>query len=314
MCFLIFRNPVKDIVLLLPHADQKVHPQLPHRTIGRGLLKFKRTAHLQVRSERHGEVLAQHIGVTGRDLFLTNSSVALGLRRGLQALPGQRALVEKHADEGKRFHVVTARQLVPQVRVHTGVARGAGERPALLVWDMHLCLQVNVFLSEAEVNQVEVVPSQRPEAETEVLGLEIAVDEAPCVYPLHLVDHLLHHHADRLHAEPLSAVGEEFLEVRPQQVHHHDIEVALLTHPVQRGDARHLVAAAVQQREHFCFPEQLGELSFDAFQLDGNLCVRGLVCALIDVTERACTELVLQLVLFPNTEFHFVRRINKVQK
>lgn len=170
--------------------------------------------------------------------------------------------------------------------VDGGIAGSAGEVLVLSVRDVEVRLRVAVLLSEAEVNDVDLVASL-PDAHEEVVGLDVAVDEGLGMDVLDPRDELVGKEQNRLQGELPVAEVEQVLQTGPEEVENHGIVVTFRTKPADEGDSdttgERLVDAG--------FVFELGMLGLDALKLDGNLLAGDDVGSQVDVTERAGSDL-----------------------
>jgi hypothetical protein len=202
-----------------------------------------------------GEVLVELLRVAiaevldGSGLLLLSDLLVLLLVRGsLQALPGKTSTEEVHEHVAKGLEIVTTRLFPTKMGVDTHVSRGTGEGLPLTVRDVLLGLRVTVLLGHAEINNVDNVggfavwPSDQ-----EVIRLDIAVDEVLLVDSLHAGQHLLGDHDDSLDREATSAVVEEILERRTEQVNDKNVVEAFLAKVIDIGDASCMVLLVMCQ-------------------------------------------------------------------
>ena len=94
-------------------------------------------------------------------------------------------------------------------------------------------------------------------------------------------------------AEFARAEVEEILEAGPEQLHDHDIVVALAAAPLERGYAD----AALHEPIDLGLDVQLRMLGLGALEFDGDLLVCGDVEAHVDVAERAAADLAAEAKL-----------------
>mmetsp|Transcript_103033 Transcript_103033/g.272266 ORF Transcript_103033/g.272266 Transcript_103033/m.272266 type:complete len:220 (+) Transcript_103033:685-1344(+) len=170
--------------------------------------------------------------------------------------------------------------------VHTRVPGSACQTLAFTVWYVLLGLRVPVLFGQPEVDNVHLI-GLLPQANEEVVGLDIAVDEILRMDVLNTVDHLVGQHEDRLQAELAAADVEQVFQGRPKQVHHHDIVVSLHVAEVHAGDARH----ALEVLEELCLVHEHRVLRLGALQLHRELLPGLRVYHKVDVAEGAAPEL-----------------------
>ena len=80
----------------------------------------------------------------------------------------------------------------------------------------------------------------------EVVGLDVPVDEVFRVNVLYPRDQLVRKEKDGLEAEPPRAEVEEVLEAGTEELHDHDVEIALGSTPLYGGDAHAALHDAVE--------------------------------------------------------------------
>ena len=127
-------------------------------------------------------------------------------------------------------------------------------------------LGVPVLLGETEVDHVDLVA---PLADTheEVVGLDVAVDEALGVDVLDAADQLVGEQEDGLEGEFAVAEVEEILEGGAEEVEDHGVVVTLGAEP---SDERNADAASERLVDAGLILE-LRVLGLDGLKLDGNL-------------------------------------------
>uniref|UniRef100_A0AAG5D9D6 Uncharacterized protein n=1 Tax=Anopheles atroparvus TaxID=41427 RepID=A0AAG5D9D6_ANOAO len=254
----------------------------------------------EVEAELTREALAQLLDRRGQ-LLLRNALVLLALVGRLQALPRQRAEVEVHQHVAERLEVVAARLLDAKMCVYGRVPSRAGQVLVFPVRDVRHAARILVLLCQPEVDDVHQV-ALLAQPHQEVVRLDVAVDEAARVYEIDTGNHLVGEQQHRLQREPARAEIEQILERGAEQLHHHHVVVTLRAAPPDRRDADR----ALQHLVELALDVQLGVLRFDALQLDRDLLAGGDVCAEIDVTERAGTDLPTESVLVADAQLHRV--------
>lgn len=112
------------------------------------------------------------------------------------------------------------------------------------------------LLGESEIDDVD--PAWIPSgAHEKVIGLNIAVDEHAAVDVLQPLQHLVRHQQDCLEIELSVALGENILERWPEQLHHHEIVLALRCAQEIMRQAVVCCVLVVQVVQDFGFVEQL---------------------------------------------------------
>mmetsp|Transcript_66791 Transcript_66791/g.173749 ORF Transcript_66791/g.173749 Transcript_66791/m.173749 type:complete len:208 (-) Transcript_66791:54-677(-) len=200
MARLIIQNrPIKHEIVLIALAEEQVFEKAAQVGVVGAVLEAQAAAVVEVRHELGGKVFAQDLDRC-RHLLLHDLLVLLLLGVGLKALPWQAAAVEVHQHVPHRLQVVTPALLDAEVRVHARVPGSACQVLALAVRDMLLGLGVPVLFGKPEIDDVHLV-CLLAQADEEVVGLDVAMDEVLGVDVLHAVDHLVREHQDRLQAE-----------------------------------------------------------------------------------------------------------------
>ena len=161
-----------------------------------------------------------------------------------------------------------------QVSVDGSVASRARQVLVLTVRDVKVRLRVPVLLRQTKVDDVDLVAALA-DAHEEVVGLDVAVDEALSVDILDAGDELVGEQQNRLEGELAVAEVEEVLERGAEQVEHHGVVVALGAEPSHKGDANTAGEGLVDAS----LVLQLGVLGLDALELDGDLLTRDDVSA-----------------------------------
>ena len=150
--------------------------------------------------------------------------------------------------------------------VDGGVTSGTGQVLVLSVRDVEVGLGVPVLLGETEVDHVDLVA---PLADTheEVVGLDVAVDEALGVNVLDAADELVGEQENGLEGEFAVAEVEEIFEGGAEEVEDHGVVVTLGAEP---SDERNADAASERLVDAGLILE-LRVLGLDGLKLDGNL-------------------------------------------
>ena len=150
--------------------------------------------------------------------------------------------------------------------VDGGVTSGTSQVLVLSVRDVEVGLGVPVLLGETKVDHVDLVA---PLANTheEVVGLDVAVDEALGVDVLDAADELVGEQEDSLEGEFAVAEVEQILEGRAEKVEDHGVVVTLGAEP---SDERNADAASKRLVDAGLILE-LRVLGLDRLKLDGNL-------------------------------------------
>lgn len=150
--------------------------------------------------------------------------------------------------------------------VDGGVTSGTSQVLVLSVRDVEVSLRVAVLLGETEINHVDLVATLA-DAHEEVVGLDVAVDEALGVDVLDAGDELIGEEQDSLQGELAVAEVEEVLEGGSEQVEDHGIVVAFCSEPSHERDTD----TTSQRLVHASLILQLWVLRLDGLKLDSNL-------------------------------------------
>jgi len=153
-----------------------------------------------------------------------------------------------------------------QVGVDGSITGGARKVLVLTVWDVEVCLGVPVLLGQTEVDDVDLVTSLS-NAHEEVVGLDIAVNEALGVDVLDAGDELIGKEEDGLEGELPVAEVEEILEGGTKQVEDHGIVVTLGAEPSHEWDAHTACEGFVDTSLIL----ELRVLGLDGLKLDSDL-------------------------------------------
>lgn len=187
------------------------------------LFKLERAAVLHELSEFTWVAPAQFLKRRLNLLFL-DVVVLFILAPTRQALPRQRASHEVEQDVTDRLEVISARLLNAFVGRDGSVAGRAGEVLAVLVGDV-FSLAVFVALSQAEIDDIDVVTSSFSSSDQKVVRFDVSVDNAFLMDLFDASDHLHSDLQNRLQIELPLARLEQVLQRRAKQVHHHHVEV-----------------------------------------------------------------------------------------
>mmetsp|Transcript_43258 Transcript_43258/g.123756 ORF Transcript_43258/g.123756 Transcript_43258/m.123756 type:complete len:328 (-) Transcript_43258:225-1208(-) len=244
-------GPIEDPIHTCALPGERLHDQRSETGVVRPVLKAEAPAIVQVRRELGREIPAElfwrRIHLLPQDLLVL---VPLGAR--LQALPRQLALQKVHHEVADGLQIVTSALLHTQVSVHARVSRRTCQGLVLLVWNVLMRLRVAILLGQAEVNDVHLV-SLGANADEEVVGLDVSMNDVPGVHVLQAANHLVGEHHGRLQCEPPVAHVEQVLKGGPEEINHHGIVLPLDAVPVHVRDAD----AAGQHPVHLGLVQQL---------------------------------------------------------
>jgi hypothetical protein len=169
------------------------------------------------------------------------------------------------------------------VSVDAGITGGTSQVLVLSVRNVEVRLGIAVFLSQTEIDHVDLVAALA-NAHEEVVGLDVTVDEGLGVDVLNAGDELVGEEEDSLQREFAVAEVEEVLKGRAEQVQDHGIVVTLGAEPAHERDtdtaSERLVDAGLILK--------LGVLGLDALKLDGDLFTRDDVgtCSVLAMTQQ----------------------------
>ena len=151
----------------------------------------------------------------------------------------------------------------------------------LAVRDVEVSLWVTVFLSQAKVNNIDLI-STLPNTHEKVVRLDITVDEGFGVDVFNTRNKLVSQEQHRLQRELPVAEIEQILQTRSEEIKDHRIVIAFCPKPADEGDTDTTSKRFVNTSLIF----ELRVLGFDALELDGDLFARDnvgacdlLVCA-----------------------------------
>lgn len=164
---------------------------------------------------------------------------------------------------------------------------------------MQVGSRISVLFSQAKVDDVDLRAAST-NTHQEIVGFNIPVDEAAGVDVFDSANELVCQKQDSLVGKLTVAVVEKVLKRRAQEVDHHGVVVAFSSVPSNKRNAY----TAAQGLVNFGFVFQLWVLSFDVFQLDGDLFTRDDVCSEINVTEGAGADLAANSILFSYSQVH----------
>lgn len=267
--FLVFVDgPVENVIVLEGLADEQVPENLPQVRVVGFVIETQGTGVVQVDGELVGETTAKNL-CGGGHLLLHDTVVFLLLSSGLQTLPGKRTTAEVEHDITEGFHIITAGLFDTKVSVDTGITGSTREVLVLTVGDVEVRLGVTVFLSETEIDDVDLITTLA-DTHQKVVRLDITVDKGFGVDVLDPGDELVGQQKDGLEGELAVAKVEEILQTGTEQVDDHSIVVTLGTEPTHKGDTDTTCERLVDTG--FIF--QLRVFGLDAFELDGNFLAR----------------------------------------
>jgi hypothetical protein len=204
LLFVLVLDPVVTVVEIVPGDDEELSEEALQILIVRSLSeaellnvfekghKLFRDALAELFEWKRALDLLDHV-----ILFVFRDRLAFVVLLRLEALPGELALevVDERVPDG--LEVVSTGLLDPLVGVHRAVSGRSDEPLAVDQGDVLSRLALEV-LREPEVDEVKVL-SRLPEADDEILRLDITVNDVLIVEGLHSGDGLLGEHEDRFH-------------------------------------------------------------------------------------------------------------------
>ena len=222
--FTVEKSPIIFVVILVAEVLEKGTEQVLDVLVVWLVLEVEGSAVLHVGDELRWETLAEFFKV-GHDLLLLDLLVLFLDSSGSKSLPREFSSQEVHEDVSETFHVVSSGLFDTDVSVDTGISGGTCEGFSVLVLDV-LSIGRHELLGETEIddeNSVGVLSS----SDGEVIRLDISVDDSSGVDVLDSLDHLLGNHENCLQGELSGAVVEEVFEGSSEEVHDHQVVLAL---------------------------------------------------------------------------------------
>lgn len=189
-------GPIEDVVVLERLADEQITEDLAEVRVVGLVVKAERTGVVQVDGELVREPTAKDLCGSGH-LFLHDAVVLLLLGGRLQTLPGERTTAEVEHDISEGFHVITTGLLDSEMGVDTGIPGSTSQVLILAVRDVEVGLGVTVFLREAKIDDVNLVPTLS-NAHQEVVRFDVTMDEGLGVDVLDARYQLVGQQQDRL--------------------------------------------------------------------------------------------------------------------
>lgn len=168
-------GPVEYVVVLETLAHEQVTEDLAEVRVVRLIIETKGTGVVEIDGELVGKAAAQNLGRGGHFLF-HNSIILLFLSSSLESLPWKRAPAEIEHHVAKRFHIIATGLLNAKMSIDAGISSGSGQVFVLAVRNVEVSLRVTVLLSQAEVDDVDLI-SSFANPHQEVVWLDVAVDE-----------------------------------------------------------------------------------------------------------------------------------------
>lgn len=184
-----------------------------------------------------------------------------------------------------------------QMGVDRGITSSTSQVLVLSVWDVEVSLWVAVLLSQTKVDDIDLV-SALANTHQEVVGLDVTVNEGLGMNVLDAGDELIGKEEHGLQGELAVTEVEQIFQTGTKEVKDHGIVVTLGTEPANEGDAD----TARERLVDTGFVFELGVLSLDTLELDGNLFTGDNVGSQVDVAERTATDLAADAVLVADTE------------
>lgn len=218
-----FTCPIENAIVYVTFFLEEVGEKLSEIVVVGGFeeLELPHVAH--VYGEFFGVALAEDLD---RSVSLTVADLLVALleRVGFEALPGEGTAQEVHEHVADGFEVVSPGLLLAHVGVYAHVSGRSGQGLVLSVWYVLFRFRVDVFLRQAEVDDVDdglFLRSGR--ADEEVFGLDVAVDDVSAVDVLDPLQDLIGDLQDGLQVELSLALREQLFQGGPEQLHHQGV-------------------------------------------------------------------------------------------
>ena len=164
---------------------------------------------------------------------------------------------------------------------------------------MLACFHVNVAFCNSEIHDKYCV-LLFTSADQEIVGFDIAMNQAAFVDALGSRNHLMCHHCDGMRRERPVAEIEEVLKRGTEQVQDHDVVFAFEAKPVNVGHADRTLQALVDIRLIY----QLLILAANFLQLNCHILQSLCMLALVHDAEAALAQLLLNFVLVCDYDLH----------
>lgn len=162
---------------------------------------------------------------------------------------------------------------------------------------MKVGLWVTVFLSQTEVNDIDLVPSLA-NTHQEVVGLDVTVNEGFGVNVFNSRDQLVGQEEDGLEGKFSITEIEEIFEGGSEEIEDHGVVVTFCSKPADERNADTSGEGLVDS----CFIFELRVFGLDRFEFDGNFFSRDDVSAQVDITKGTTANFTADSVLVTNTE------------
>lgn len=298
------RSPVKSRIVLISEVFEEILEQVLDVLVVRLVLEIESSAVLHIGNELLGEPSAKIFEV-GHDLLLLDLLVLLLDAASPEALPRELSSQEVHEHVPDALHVVAASLLDPDVGIDGGVSGGSGQTLAVLVLDV-LTVGRHELLGEAEIDDEDPVRVLSA-AGGKVIGLDVSVDDTTGVDVLDPLDGLLGDHQDGLDRELPAAQVEQVLETLAEQVHDHEVVVALGAVVQDLGNClADDGGIGVEPQVDLAFVVQLLVLRVHILELNRYLLFGFFVNGLPDLSEGAASQFLLKAVMLCyDSIFHF---------
>lgn len=164
---------------------------------------------------------------------------------------------------------------------------------------MEVGLGVTVFLSQTEVNNIDLVPSLS-NTHQEIVGLDVTMNERFGMDVLDSRDQLVGQEENGLEGKFSIAEIEKIFERRTEEIEHHGVVVTLGSKPADERDTDTSGEGLVDS----CFIFELRMFGLDGFKFDGDFFTRDDVSAQVDITEGTTANFTTDTVFVANAEIH----------
>lgn len=181
-----------------------------------------------------GKATTEHFNRSHQFLF-HYLFVSLFLAVRTQILPRQSSLQKIYEDIGKAFNIVSTALLYSQVSIERGIPSCPCQILVVLIGDVHLLLG-HVLLGQPEVYEINSA-AVFANPHQEVVRLHVSVYEVFGMHELQPLQHLVPHYHHTFQLELAIAATEDVLEGLSQQIHNHEVVLALGRAHIVMGDS-----------------------------------------------------------------------------
>lgn len=191
-------HPIVLVIKFVPTLIEQFLEHCPHLGIHRSLIKSQVTTCTQILCKLNWITLTQNLNWCCQFLLLY-SLVLVTLIVSLQSLPWQHSPQKVHTHIPNAFHVIPTCLLNTQMRIDRGIPCCSCEIFSLSVRDM-FTIPLNVSFSKSKIkNEYFVASLIQPN--TEVIWLNVTMNEMSVVNVLNSLNHLVDKNENRLQWE-----------------------------------------------------------------------------------------------------------------